>query len=64
MRVGDRVVLKDSSASPITIHGQDGEPPKGILTVRTLTVVETRTKVNVLWQDGTCESLNARETIP
>lgn len=63
MRVGDRVLLKDSKASPVSTHGREGEGP-GTLTVRTLVVKETRTTVNVLWQDGTRETLNAKETIP
>lgn len=62
MRVGDRVVLKDGSG-PVSTHGREGEGP-GILTVNTLVVRETRTTVNVLWQDGTRETLDAKDTIP
>lgn len=63
IRVGDRVVLKDPTTGPISTHGKEGEGP-GILTVRTLVVKETRTSVNVLWQDGTRGTLDAKETIP
>ena len=62
MRVGDRVVLKNGEG-PISTHGREGEGP-GILTVNTLVVRETRTIVNVLWQDGTRETVDAKETIP
>ena len=62
MRVGDRVVLKRAEG-PISTHGREGEGP-GILTVKTLVVRETRTTVNVLWQDGTRETLDAKDTIP
>lgn len=63
MRVGDRLLLKTSEAGPASTHGREGEGP-GILTVRTLVVKETRTTVNVLWQDGTRETLDAKGTIP
>lgn len=64
MRVGDRVTLKDSISTPMTVHGKEGEPPLGIYRVRTLVVSETHTMVNVLWQDGTRECLDARNTVP
>lgn len=64
MRVGDRVVLKgDNSNVPVTRHGKESLP-QGIVEVRTLVVQETHTTVNVLWQDGTTETLDARETVP
>ncbi|PSS37603.1 hypothetical protein PHLCEN_2v530 [Hermanssonia centrifuga] len=63
MRVGDRVNLKDSENSPVTVHGREGEPP-GLVEVKTLVVKETRTLVHVLWQDGTRETLDAKDTVP
>ena len=45
-------------------HGRPEEKPHGFIEVRTLVVKETRTRVNVLWQDGTREWLDARDTIP
>ena len=62
MHVGDRVVLKKEGL-PVTTHGRESDPP-GVVEVRTLVVTETRTFVNVLWQDGTRETVDARETIP
>ncbi|KAI0695133.1 hypothetical protein BC835DRAFT_980174 [Cytidiella melzeri] len=62
MRVGDRVVLKNGEG-PRSTHGKDGEGP-GIISVDTLVVKETHTRVNVLWQDGTREILDAKDTVP
>lgn len=62
MRVGDRVVLKDGTG-PRSTHGREGEGP-GIIPVDTLVVKETNTRVNVLWQDGTREALDAKDTVP
>ncbi|EJF62287.1 hypothetical protein DICSQDRAFT_104652 [Dichomitus squalens LYAD-421 SS1] len=63
MRVGDRVRLRNNTGVPVTRHGRspDGQ---GTIEVDTLIVQETRTSVDVLWQDGTRETLDARETIP
>ena len=63
MRVGDRVTLKNADGCPVSTHGRENDGP-GIFTVRTLVVKETRTTVNVLWQDGTREALDAKETVP
>lgn len=63
LRVGDRVVLKDQEGVPVSTHGREGEPP-GVIPVKTLLVKETRTRVNVLWQDGTRETLDASDTVP
>lgn len=62
MRVGDRVISKDGTG-PRSTHGREGEGP-GIISVDTLVVKETRTRVNVLWQDGTRETLDAKDTVP
>lgn len=64
LRVGDRVIAKDSTDVPTTLHGKEGEPPQGTLLVRTLVVSETHTMVNVIWQDGIRECLDARNTVP
>ncbi|KAH9837167.1 uncharacterized protein C8Q71DRAFT_757052 [Rhodofomes roseus] len=63
IRVGDRVVLRDSTGVPMTKHGKEDDPSH-LLEVRTFIVKETQTLVNVLWQDGTRETLDAKQTIP
>jgi ubiquitin-conjugating enzyme E2 O len=61
--VGDKVFLKDATDAPVTTHGQEGDPA-GTVTVKAFAVQETRTTVNVLWQDGTQETLRATALIP
>jgi ubiquitin-conjugating enzyme E2 O len=63
IRVGDKVILKDATDAPMTIHGQEGDPA-GTVIVSALIVQETRTVVNVLWQDGTQETIRSTELIP
>ncbi|KAI0041793.1 hypothetical protein FA95DRAFT_1584625 [Auriscalpium vulgare] len=63
MRAGDKVVLKDSTGLPFTKHGKLGEP-YGIVEVRVYVVRETQTSVNVLWQDGTAETVMTTQLIP
>ncbi|KAH7929335.1 hypothetical protein BV22DRAFT_1109934 [Leucogyrophana mollusca] len=64
IRVGDKVFLKDGDESaPITTHGHASDPT-GQITVRALCVKETRTNVNILWQDGTSETLQSTDLIP
>lgn len=64
LRAGDRVVLKDflleNLVAPISTHGEEGDA----ITVKKQTVKETRTSVNVLWQNGTQEVLRSTELIP
>lgn len=62
MRVGDRVRLKDNTAAPFTIHRRDDTD--ALLEVRLFVVTETETTLDVLWQDGTKESLRSTEVIP
>ncbi|KZT05999.1 uncharacterized protein LAESUDRAFT_759881 [Laetiporus sulphureus 93-53] len=63
LRVGDRVMLKNPVGVPHTHHGkEDNLHP--VLDVYTCFVRETQTMVNVLWQDGTRETLKATEAIP
>ncbi len=62
VRVGDRVVLKNE-VGPSSTHGKEGEGP-GIISVDTLVVKETRTRVSVLWQDGTREIVDSKDTVP
>ena len=62
MRVGDRVVLKNG-VGPNSTHGKEGEGP-GIISVDTLVVKETRTRVGILWQDGTRETMDSKDTVP
>ncbi|KAJ7225675.1 hypothetical protein GGX14DRAFT_421669 [Mycena pura] len=61
MRVGDRVTFKDESTVPGTTHGLEGGTR---VVVKTFTVTETRTFVDVLWQDGTKETVRSTELIP
>ncbi|KAL6309869.1 hypothetical protein BKA93DRAFT_814242 [Sparassis latifolia] len=63
LRVGDRVILKDAAGLPVTRHGRDDDPQNRI-EVRTFVVQETHTTVNVLWQDGTQGTLDAKATVP
>ena len=59
--MGDRVVpVRDV---PATRHGKEDDPTH-MLEVRTCVVQETHTVVSVLWQDGTTETLDAKDTIP
>ncbi|KAJ7706339.1 hypothetical protein B0H17DRAFT_1036793 [Mycena rosella] len=61
MRVGDRVTFKDESTVPGTTHGLDS---KSKVVVKTFTVTETQTFVDVLWQDGTKETVRSTDLIP
>ena len=63
MRVGDRVRLRTRGDVPVTRHGKSSEP-HNVIEVDTLIVQETRTAVEVLWQDGTRETVDARDTVP
>ncbi|KAK7694784.1 hypothetical protein QCA50_001972 [Cerrena zonata] len=63
MRVGDRVLLKKREDGPSTVHGREGDS-SGTVTVHDLVVTETHTMVNVLWQDGTREVIDCKETVP
>ncbi|KAI0751129.1 hypothetical protein C8Q80DRAFT_1155693 [Daedaleopsis nitida] len=62
MRVGDRVRLKNETV-PTTRHGRNTES-HDMVEVDTLIVQETRTTVEVLWQDGTRDIIDAGETVP
>jgi ubiquitin-conjugating enzyme E2 O len=64
LRVGERVELLDTAGLPSTVHGQESGKQEGRITVQTFTVKETRTTVNVLWQDGTRETITAIDLIP
>jgi hypothetical protein len=63
MRVGDKVCLKNCSQEPVTRHGKPTDPG-GDIEVRAYVIKETRTSVNVLWQDGTSGTYDAKELIP
>jgi ubiquitin-conjugating enzyme E2 O len=58
MRVGEKVVLEDDFNVPTTRHGQPSDPT-GVVVVKTLVVKQTRSSVDVLWQDGTRERLDS-----
>jgi hypothetical protein len=61
MRVGDRVTFKDESKVPGTTHGPDNDKK---VVVKTFSVTETQTILDVLWQDGIKETLLSKELIP
>lgn len=63
VRLGDRVELKNPTGLPLTQHGQDCDPT-GVLCVQIFRVKETETTVDVLWQDGSRETLKATDLIP
>lgn len=63
MRVGDKVILKDATSLPFTRHGKEGEP-YGVIEVRVYVVRETQTTVDVLWQDGSTETMLTTKLIP
>jgi ubiquitin-conjugating enzyme E2 O len=63
MRVGDKVILKDAASLPSTRHGKEGEP-YGVIEVRVYVVRETQTTVDVLWQDGSTETMLTTKLIP
>ncbi|KAI0371562.1 hypothetical protein BV20DRAFT_965322 [Pilatotrama ljubarskyi] len=62
MRVGDRVKLK-AGGGPVTRHGRSIDN-YGMIEVDTLVVQETRTTVDVLWQDGSRERIDAKQSVP
>lgn len=63
LRVGDKVVLKNASELPRSTHGREGDVT-GVISVQAFCVKETRTTVEVLWQDGIREKLQSTELIP
>jgi len=63
MRVGDKVILKDATNLPFTRHGKEGEP-YGVIEVRVYVVRETQTTVDVLWQNGSTETMLTTKLIP
>ncbi|KAH8120020.1 hypothetical protein DFH11DRAFT_1557864 [Phellopilus nigrolimitatus] len=62
-RVGDRLVFKEAPETMFTHHGQAGQGP-GVVKVDTFVVSETQTTVDLLWQDGSQESVLSTELIP
>lgn len=70
-RVGEKFTLRDSSwasyavAQGVTpsVHGKEGVDG-GLVTVLALMVKETRSRVTVLWQDGTREECDTKTLIP
>ncbi|KAI0832769.1 hypothetical protein BC628DRAFT_1415018 [Trametes gibbosa] len=62
MQVGDRVRLK-APGGPVSKHGKSTEAREQII-VDTLIVQETRTTVDILWQNGTRETIEAKNTVP
>ncbi|KAJ7596874.1 hypothetical protein C8J56DRAFT_1041125 [Mycena floridula] len=64
LHVSDRVRLKNPSGQPVTKHGKLEENGGRLLHVQCFAVKETQTIVQVLWQDGTRETLKSTELIP
>jgi ubiquitin-conjugating enzyme E2 O len=63
LRLGGRVELKNTLGLPSTWHGQESDPT-GVLCVQIFQVQETKTTVDILWQDGSQETLKATDVIP
>ncbi|KAK2461639.1 hypothetical protein APHAL10511_006102 [Amanita phalloides] len=63
MRVGDRVHFKNPLDKPSSIHGQEGEGV-GALAIQTFVVAETETTLDVLWQNGSRETVKSTSVIP
>jgi ubiquitin-conjugating enzyme E2 O len=63
VHVGEGVVFKDRTRPPFTAHSQESDPSSGLV-VRTLIIKETRTTLDILWQDGSKETLDSKELIP
>ncbi|KAI0722317.1 hypothetical protein C8T65DRAFT_628933 [Cerioporus squamosus] len=63
LRVGDRVRVKNSAVVHRTQHGKSSET-HGVISVDAYIVQETKSTVEVLWQDGTREVLDTRNTVP
>ncbi|KAJ7275196.1 hypothetical protein B0H12DRAFT_1227721 [Mycena haematopus] len=61
MRIGDRVTFKEETKVPGTTHGLENGTR---VVVKTFTVTETQTFCDVLWQDGTKETIRSTELIP
>ncbi|KAK0456646.1 hypothetical protein EV421DRAFT_1886919 [Armillaria borealis] len=55
IRIGDKVNLVERTGYPVTIHGRSMQ---GVPTIH------TETTVDILWQDGTTETLNSVDLIP
>ncbi|KAK1228645.1 hypothetical protein PQX77_008239 [Marasmius sp. AFHP31] len=62
LRISDRINLKETAGLPYTKHGREGEAC-GVITVHGFTMAYTETTLDVLWQDGTEESLQAVDVI-
>ncbi|KAM6498437.1 hypothetical protein JOM56_006385 [Amanita muscaria] len=63
LRVGDRANFKDPVGKPSSTHSQGGEG-SSVITVQTFVVTETETTLDVLWQDGSRETLRSTDLIP
>lgn len=64
IRVGDKVMLEKDVDIPVaTIWSVESEPNVA-MAIKTLCVKEMKTVVNVLWQDGSQQSVPSTELIP
>jgi ubiquitin-conjugating enzyme E2 O len=63
LTVGARVKLKDKTEVLVTQHGTEAGQC-GVVTVDMYQVMETETELDVLWQDGSIETILARDVVP
>ncbi|KAJ4485954.1 hypothetical protein J3R30DRAFT_3443035 [Lentinula aciculospora] len=63
MRIGETVRLKDTTGHPVTMHGRE-EEAGGVVTVNSFNVSATETEADILWQDGSRETLRSVDIIP
>ncbi|KAF9270048.1 hypothetical protein L218DRAFT_952243 [Marasmius fiardii PR-910] len=63
LKISDRINLKDTTGLPYTKHGREGEAC-GVITVHGFTMALTETTLDILWQDGTEESVLATDVVP
>jgi ubiquitin-conjugating enzyme E2 O len=55
--------LKDKTGALVTQHGVEGGEC-GVFTVNMYQVIETETELDILWQDGSTETIMARDVVP
>ncbi|KAF4623252.1 hypothetical protein D9613_002127 [Agrocybe pediades] len=63
IQYGDRLHLKDVSKVPTTEHGRPDDPT-GVVHVQTVMVTQTATELEVLWQDGSRETVRSVDVVP
>ncbi|KAJ3821801.1 hypothetical protein F5880DRAFT_1579492 [Lentinula raphanica] len=63
MHIGDIVQLSNNAGYPSTRHGNE-EDAGGMIIVNSFAVSATENEVDILWQDGSKETLRSVEVIP